>query len=343
MPSQPQEKPKFRGRSLPPPSPLVSGSSDRHNSTTQSSPHLMLEHVPFQIVTRAARRRSTQASMGEQGLQGQDYRPGQQAQQAEQGLKAKKPQRINTQDDPKPGGGQPLRKRRKTTKHKTAERSPGHSDSTISLDGDEDDTYLYKFGEGPGRSHAPALRSLGGRTKVSNALTFHNPQEETEFTDADFLHRSRVKTDVSHQSSPSPIKRSVPVGPMGQISYRENDVEEGYCDFFRAENFDRDHPLPPKYKRADSQETVALPEEYFQSSEANNDFPEDPRDPHSNENLAKEFNYSIQAARNRANLRAILRSRHEPKYDLTEELADENPVKFSQEDWDKHVKEHKRY
>lgn len=305
---------------------------------------MMLEHVPFQIVTRAARRKSTQAAMGEQSLQGQEYQQGQQAQQAQQDLKTKKTQRNNTPDDPKPIRRQPPRKRRKTIKRISTERSPGHSDSTISLDGDEDDTYLYKFGEGPGRSYAPALRSLGRRTKASNAITYHNPEEATEVSDSDLPHHSRVNTDVSDQSSPSPMWRSAPpVGPMGQINYRENDVEEGYYDLFHAENFDRDHPLPPNYERADSQETVALPEEYFQSSEADNSFPEDPRDPHSTENLAKEFDYSIQAARNKANLRAILRSRPQAKYDLTEELADENPVNFSQEDWDKHVKEHERY
>ena len=143
------------------------------------------------------------------------------------------------------------------------------------------------------------------------------------------------------------MKRAAPVAPMGQISYRENYVEEGYCGLFHAQSFDRDHPidhpLPPPYERADSQETVALPEEYFQISETDEYFRKDPRDPHSTENLAKEFDYSVQAAKNRANLRAILRSRSQPKYDLTEELADENPVNFSQEEWDQHVKEHERY
>lgn len=363
--SELQEKPKVRGKPLPPLPPLVIGPSNSHNSTTASNTNIMTEHVPFQIVTRAARRKSIHAVLGEQGLQGQEGRQGQQAQHAQQvqhvqqaqpaqqqGLKTRKTQHNHATDNPKPGRGQPPRKRRKATKRKTAERSPGHSDSTISLDGDEDDTYLYKFGEGPGRSHASAPRSLGRRTKISDALTRHSPEEGAEASDAGFHRHSRVNMDVSDQSSPSPMKRAAhPVGPMGQINYRENDVEDGYCDLFHSKNFDRNHPtdhhpLPaPQYERADSQETVALPEEYFQSSEAdnNNNFPEDPRDPHSTENLAKELDYSVQAAINRANLKAILRSRPQAKYDLTEELADENPVNFSQVDWDQHVKEHERY
>lgn len=316
----------------------------------------MSEHVPFQIVTRAARRRTTGAAPEGQGQQGQQFQqvqqaqsnqPAQQARQNQQALETKKPRRNRIPDDPKLGRGQPPRKRRKTIKRNTADRSPGHSDSTISLDGDEDDTYLYKFGEGPGRSHAPSPRSLRRRTKGSNALTGHDLEEGAELSDADFPRSSRVNTDALGQSSPSPMKSAAPMAPMGQIIYRENDVEDGYCELFQTKNFDRDHPidhpLPPAYERADSQETVALPEEYFQSSEAENNFPDDPRDPHSTENLAREFDYSVQAAKNRANLKAILNSRPQPKYNLTEELSDKKSVNFSQKDWDRHVKEHERY
>lgn len=348
--SQPQETSKVRGKSPPSLSPLLSGPSDSHDSTTTSNPHIMSEHVPFQMETRAARRRTTRAARGGQGQhsqQGQQVQQVQQAQPAQQGLETKKPHRNHTPDDPKPERGQPPRKRRKTIKRKTAERSPGHSDSTISLDGDEDDTYLYKFGEGLGRSHAPAPRSLRRRTKGSNALTGHDLEEEAEVFNADFPHNYRVNTDASVHSSPSPMKDAAPMVPMGKIIYRETDVEEGYCDLFHTKNFDRDHPidhpLPHQYERADSQETVALPEEYFQSSEAEKNIPDDPRDPHSTENLAREFDYSVQAAKNRANLKAILSSRPQPKYNLTEELADKSPVNFSQEDWDQHVKEHERY
>ena len=256
-------------------------------------------------------------------------------------MESKKPQRNSTRDDPKPGRRQPPRKRRKTIKRKTAERSPGHSDSTISFDGDEDDNYLYKFGEGPGRSHAPTHPYHGRGTEASNALACQILEEGIEFADANFLRDSGVNTDVSDQSSPSPVKRAA---PMGQIRYRKNDVEGGHCKLFHAENFDRDHhQLASRHERADSQETIALPEEYFQFSQAEKNFPEDPHDPHSAENLAREFDYSVQAAKNRSNLRAILNSRAQPKYHLTEELASKNSAKFSQEDWDQHVKEHERY
>lgn len=331
--SQPQETSKARGKSPSSFSPLVSGPSESHNSTITYNPQVMSEHVPFQIVTRASRRRTTRAALGGQGRQIQ------QAQQAQQNLE-------NT-NDPKPARGQPLRKRRKTIKRKTTNRSPGHSDSTISLDGDEDVTYLYKFGEGPGCSHASAPRFLRRRAKGSNAFTGHDLEEGGELSDANFPPHSRVNTGALDQSSPSPMESAVPVVPMGQIIYRENDVEEEYCDLFHTKNFDRDHsidhPLPPRYERADSQETVALPEEYFQSSEAENNFPDDLRDPHSTVNLAREFNYSVQAAKNRSNLKVILNSRPQPKYDLREELANKIPVNFSQEDWDQHVKEHERY
>ena len=343
--SQPQETSKAREKSPPPLSPLVSGPGDSHNSTKTSNPQTMSEPVPFQIVTRAARRRTTRAAVGGQGQQVQQA---QQAQQAQQSLETKKAQRNRTADDPKPARAQAPRKRRKTIKRKTADRSPGHSDSTISLDGDEDDTYLYKFGEGPGSSYAPvpAPSSLRRRDKGSNALTGHDLEEGEEVFDANFPRRSRVNTGALDQSSPSPMKSALPVSHMGQIIYRENDVEEGYCDLFHTNNFDRDHPIGhplPRYERADSQETVALPEEYFQSSEAENNFPCDPRDPHSTVNLAKEFDYSVQAAKNRANLKAILSSHPQPKYNLREELADRNPVNFSQKDWDQYVKEHERY
>lgn len=335
--SQPQETSKAREKSPPPLSPLVSGPSDPHNPTITSNSQIMSEHVPFQIVTRAAQRRATRAAIAAQG---------QQAQQAQQSLENNKAHRNRTPDDPKSARAQAPRKRRKTMKRKTADRSPGHSDSTISLDGSEDDTYLYKFGEGPGRSYAPDPHSLKGLAKGSNTLTGHDLEEGEEVFDANLPRRSRVNTGALDQSSPSPLKSAAPVVHMGQIIYRENDVEEGYCDLFHTNNFDRDHPIGhrlPRYERADSQETVALPEEYFQSSEAENNFPCDPRDPHSTVSLAKEYDYSVQAARNRANLKAILNNRPQPKYNLTEELADRNPVNFSQKDWDQHFKEHERF
>lgn len=306
----------------------------------------MPEHVPFQIVTRAARRRSTLATLGGQGQQAQQAQQAEQAQQAPQRSETKKAQRNRTHDDPKPTPAQAPRKRRKTIKRTTADRSPGHSDSTISFDGDEDSTYLYKFGEGSGRSYTPAPRPFRRRAKGSSALTGHDLEEGQEVSDANFLRRSRVNTGALDQSSPSTMKRAVPVVPMGQIIYRENDVEEEYRDLFRVNNFDRDHPIGhprPRYKRADSQETIALPEEYFQFSEAENNLPCDPRDPHSTLKLTKEFKSSVHAASYRTNLKAILDSRPKPRYNLREELIEKNPVEFSAEDWDQHFKEHERY
>lgn len=343
--SQPQDTSKARGNPSPPLSPLVSGQIASHNSTT-SNPQIMPEHVPFQIVTRAARRRSTLAALGGQGQQVQQAQQAEQAQQAPRRLETRKAQRNRTHDDPKPAPAQAPRKRRKTIKRTMADRSPGHSDSTISFDGDEEGTYLYKFGEGSGRSYAHAPRSLRRWVKSSSALTGHDLEEGQEVSDANLPPLSRVNKGALDQSSPSPMKTAVPAVPMGQIIYRENDVEEEYRDLFRANNFDRDYPIGhprPRYKRADSQETIALSEEYFQSSEAENNLPCDPRDPHSTVKLAKEFDYSVQAASYRTNLKAVLYSRPKPKYNLREELAERNPVKFSAEDWDQHFKEHERY